>query len=177
MCQVYQRPLTIIVDASVKKKHTSTQHMHACRISLCQPKHNGQGQWLFPIFLFLGLFLLLFVVSLCLAPLPCPLHPSVRFGTSAGVGCVGLTSAGSLVAGGSWTESMSSQRKRDRVHSKCGEKGSTDQHHGVHSSQKRAFCWTPNFFLLCQNISLDLFLIPSNQGCSNRVGVEGWKRK
>lgn len=30
--------------------HTCTQHMHACRISLSQPKHNGQGQWLFPLF-------------------------------------------------------------------------------------------------------------------------------
>lgn len=60
-------------------------------------------------------------------PPPCPFHPSVHYGTSAEVGCMGLTLAGSLVAGGSWTDSMSSQRKRDRVHSKwAGKKGSAD---------------------------------------------------
>lgn len=124
MCQVYQRPLTIIVDAYVKK-NPHTPALNICTLAeflWVSPNIMAKANGFFHSF-FGGLFLLLSVVSLCLAPLPCPLHPCVHFGTSAGVGCVGLTSAGSLVAGGSWTESMSSQRKRDRMHSKCGEKG------------------------------------------------------
>lgn len=68
--------------------------------------------------LFFWPFLLLSVVSPCLLCPPCPLHPSVHSGTSAGVGCVGPRLALlSGVAGGSWTESRlkeESRRKRQR---------------------------------------------------------------
>lgn len=90
---------------------------------LCQFKDNGQGQRLF--FSFVCGVTLPSTANhhhITSQPPSCPFHPSVHYGTSAEVGCMGLTLAGSLVAGGSWTDSMSSQRKRDRVHSKCARK-------------------------------------------------------